>query len=265
VKHLRSCLASSRPATSVFAALLVLIGFRYFHPVPWNIVVILMIAISLVTASIMTWNDYIDRVHDSKKGKTYARDNPRYFVHYLLGLVSGVIVTLACAFALDVWTGLFCCATWIVGMAYSFMTKWYLLQNLVVACCSGAPILIGMVFKRTFDVRPSLLFGACVFVVLAREIHKDMEDATIDRGYKNTVPVIRGHSIATLWAYLLAFGWVTCLLSYPHPALKAISLVAVLCAFNTARLFFNYAHVDYAKRLMDSVITLILVVTLVTQ
>lgn len=110
-----------------------------------------------------------------------------------------------------------------------------------------------------------LIFGAFFFIILIREVYKDMEDQNIDAGYKVTIPLIVGHRQATLRVIALTFFWVGCLAVYPHKLFPAIALVAMGNQFVHIQMLTRPDRVLGAKQLLDWVIRLLMIAILLTQ
>ena len=93
---IKQLIATIRPLTSVFAALLTVVGFRFFHPVPVVLTALLVLAFAGITASIMSFNDYVDRHHDKKKGKSFASENTQKLIRFW-GVLSGATALILIA------------------------------------------------------------------------------------------------------------------------------------------------------------------------
>ncbi|OGI25232.1 MAG: hypothetical protein A3E38_01975 [Candidatus Moranbacteria bacterium RIFCSPHIGHO2_12_FULL_54_9] len=189
---LKQLIATGRPHTGLYAFLLCLVSFGFFGWNSWATGLFTGVVFGLLTMSIMTFNDYVDRKHDVKKGKTFARDHHDAVLKFwyqealvLLGLLAG----LACIVP---HVALFCLVIWFVGLLYSFIPHWFLLQNILVAVCSGSPALCGMISAGVWDYKSLATFMLFTCLILFNEINKDIEDHKIDRGYKSTVPVKLG-------------------------------------------------------------------------
>ncbi len=261
--------ATSRPLTMVYAFILTIVGFRFYQPVSWLLTIVTAFAFAGITGHIMTFNDFIDREHDRKKGKTFVSDHPGETLRYkftLLGL-TGLFVGYASSKSLSV-AG-FCVAVWAVGVLYSFIPRWYIVNNLVVGICSGAPALVGMAYIHVFDAKPLLLFLALVFIILTREVYKDMEDVDMDRGYKETIPGRQGHPAATIHLTFYTIGWTLCLAIYGscfQPQLLMFVFPAgALVTFSYGLLFTRPARVVYTKKILDWAVQVLLVIILIVQ
>ena len=194
----KQLIATGRPHTGLYAFLLSLVSFGFFGWSDWVIGVLAGLVFGLLTMSIMTFNDYIDRYHDVKKGKTFARDHQRaLFIFWRREAILLVgLMTVLSFVAPSVAT--FCLAVWVVGLLYSFIPHWFLLQNFCVAVCSGSPALCAMIYAGVWDGKSMMTFALFTSLILFNEINKDIEDHKIDPGYKSTVPVKWGTLRASL-------------------------------------------------------------------
>lgn len=166
----------------IMGGTLVLVGYRLAH-LPFSGHVWLQAIFSFLCMSVtMAWNDWRDRNHDAKKGKTFALESGRrYFVFVMAVLVIaitfGVIISLG-----GLKETVLVLAGLAVGLIYSEVRKWWIAPNLWVAVGSALPILFAPVYRNVF-----LLFLATACSIYAREILKDFEDIEVDEGYKGTL------------------------------------------------------------------------------
>jgi 4-hydroxybenzoate polyprenyltransferase len=190
--RLKNVISAGRPITGAYAFLLTIIGFRLGGEARSLECGLAATIFAFVTMSIMIFNDYIDRNHDRKKGKLAVSENPKKFLYYWCGLNILTLAVLAGLIWLNIWAALFCMLVWIVGICYSFIPNWYLVQNLIVAACSASPVLCG--YRKDSNLASIiiifLLFASLIYI---SEIYKDTKDRVIDKGYKETMPVRLGH------------------------------------------------------------------------
>lgn len=264
---LRQLVGTSRPDTGLFAFLLTLIGFRCFTEVPWAVSLITASVFALVTASIMSYNDLIDREVDQKKGKNFASSHSLALWQYLWGLSCLTVLLLVVLVLMSsILLALFCLSIWVLGLYYSHIhRRWYGWNNLIVALCSGAPVLCAVVHHREWEVHSLLLFGIFVSLILLREVYKDIEDMEVDRGYKRTLPLEAG--LGNTMLYLLTLNHVPVLLLtvYPGWVLKIVLPFCVLMQPYHMLMLLRTERILRAKWLMDWLIRSILLLVLLTQ
>lgn len=185
----RKMVSTSRPYTVLFAGLVTWIGFRFHDFDNLTVISLTLLGFLGITSCIMSFNDLIDRENDKKKKKFFASQYHTELKFYceILCLIC-IIILLPIAF-IDMWLFSFCMWIFLLGMLYSFITHWYIIQNLVVAVCAAAPILCGSISLRQFNLRVAASSMAIFGIIWAREIIKDIEDRKADLGYKVTIPI----------------------------------------------------------------------------
>jgi hypothetical protein len=73
-----------------------------------------------------------------RKGKTFARDHQSaVFAFWRIEAIVILLLLSALAFVTP-YVAVFCLAVWLVGLWYSFIPHWFLVQNFLVALCSGS-------------------------------------------------------------------------------------------------------------------------------
>lgn len=184
----KELLAALRLPTGVFAAGFVLVGFK-FYPMAWLAATITALTFAGITFGIMMFNDFIDRHHDVKKGKTFAQNHPWQMLTWWARLSLVTLGGIAAIGFLDFRLALFCGLVWIVGLLYSYVPHWYVVQNLIVATCSASAVLGGAIHSQSIRPATILAFLIILGIIFFREVVKDIEDRLIDGGYKNTIPV----------------------------------------------------------------------------
>jgi 4-hydroxybenzoate polyprenyltransferase len=248
----KQLLSTGRPSTGVYAFFATLIGFGFFESVPWVPQMLAALGFAGITMSIMVFNDYVDRHHDRKKAKTFASEHPRELLQYW-GVLNGITLGLVGMLAMwDVWTALFCVLVWVIGLLYSFIPHWFITQNAVVACCSGAPILCGTVFNRGLSKESIVTFLLLASLIFLREVYKDTEDKEIDTGYKETLPVRFGHqpTFALLFVYLYIPA--TLFVFHPNPWVSWLAYPALgALAFSQAVTWLRPQRIRRTMRTMD--------------
>lgn len=262
---IKRLLETSRPVTGLFAGLLTVAGFRYFSPTSWALVILTAVGFTGITWSVMTFNDLVDKEHDRKKNKNFVSEHFQEVHTYWKRINAITAVILLYASSIDFNVAWFCAVVWVMGLLYSYVPHWYIVQNLIVALCSASPVLLGPIHHRDLPFKPLLVFVAFVFIIFIREVYKDMEDSNIDAGYKVTMPVVVGHKRATLRVIVLTHGWVACLAVYPNYWFPAIATLATASQFIHIQMFNRPHRVLGAKQVLDWVIRLLMFAVLLTQ
>ena len=263
---LRQLFRTSHPRIGLYAIILALIGFRFFSPVPWLLAMFAAISFACITWSIMTWNDYVDREQDRKKGKNFASDNPDVLRQYWLAINTGAVCSLTLTMLLDWRVALFSTGCWGLGLCYSYIPHWYITQNLVVSFCSAAPVVVGSIAAWQINRKPLLMFTVLFFMVFNREIYLDMRDQGIDRGYKATIPVRQSQPGSAMVALVLGgFVWPLFIGFYPEPLVSIVGFAGVAVAFITARLFLHPKRAPTAVKTMSWTIILLFAAVALTQ
>jgi len=185
-------IATGRPSTGVYAFLLTLLGFKYISWEGWLIGISAAFVFALVAMSIMTFNDIVDAPNDRRKLKLFASDNRGALI--VFWLIESVVIALALIWVMtsSLWLGIFCATVWIVGLGYSFIPHWYVVQNIIVALCSGSPALCAAIYTNHLDKWSVTTFALFVSIIWLNECYKDSQDETTDRGYKKTLPTELG-------------------------------------------------------------------------
>jgi len=263
---LGNLISAGRPTTGVYAFLLTIIGFRLCGDEKSMECGLAATVFALLTMSIMIFNDYMDRNHDRKKGKLTASENPKEFLRYWWLLNTLILALLGALAWLNAWAALFCALVWIVGIFYSFIPHWYLIQNLIVAACSASPVLCG--YRKDSDLASIiiifLIFASLIFI---NEVYKDTKDRGIDKGYKATMPVRLGHTNtffriilaqyvpATLMLMLVTIHW--------NRTIMWLMLTAMpLLAFQQAMTFLHPELIRKPMATMRWIITILLIIML---
>ncbi|NQT50213.1 UbiA family prenyltransferase [Candidatus Kuenenbacteria bacterium] len=183
---------------TIFTFLLTLSGFVMYGEdrVDWMVALFAALSCSLLHMSIMTFNDWYDRSHDLQKGKRLAYDHPEAFWSYWVRLTGITLAAISLLATLNTVVALFCFGTLVLGLAYSYLQKLVVVNNLIVAGCGASPVLCGSVFFQKSDAYIWTWYSVFFTLILGREIIKDIEDVNIDTGHKNTLPVTLGTSPA---------------------------------------------------------------------
>lgn len=258
--------ATGRPLTAgLYGLVLPIVSFRSFEGAPWALRLTTTLSFAGLTMSIMVFNDYIDRHHDRQKGKYFASEHPQEVLTYWTRLNLATGSALLYVGYHDIGLASFCVMVWLLGLFYSFVPHWYVAQNLIVALCCGAPALCGAVWARKFDSDHLATFSLFATLLFISEVYKDIEDARIDTGYKDTIPVRNGH-VATATG-LLALSFVPATIATIHPNQWVIAVASIglpLVMFNQTFILFGRQNVARAKWAMKWLVTILLIVLLVS-
>jgi len=256
---------TSRSTAGIYAGLLVYISFSFHQNIPLLVCVLTGLAFCGLTMSIMTFNDWVDREHDRKKGKTFASEHPKHLLRYWWS-VNGVTGALLAVVAwYNIWTAFFCALVWLLGLLYSYIPHWYIVQNLVVAICAGSPALCGMIYfgKTT----PSTIWTFLIFTVLlfVNEVYKDIEDQGVDPDYKETMPVHIGHTLTVVRLIGICFVVMVPFLLHPNPWMTKMVVVGIpLLQYQQAKLLVHPEQIARPKSTIRWMLKILLIVLLAT-
>ena len=206
---------AARPITALYAGAAVFAGFKLETKINWLSAVV-AVTFALVTASIMIFNDLMEREHDRIKGKEFCYKYTWLVLSMFVLCCMTICVLVLVMKYLDDIVCLFIIGIWVCGLAYSFrfVRKLYLAQSLVVAVCSASPILCGVFYTKRISLATFLIFCILTALVLMSEFLKDVEDAKSDAGYKETLPARKGslitvftvisicYAMAIIWAFV---------------------------------------------------------------
>lgn len=183
---------ATRPIVSLYVSLLTILSFSFYGRLPWIFSLTVALCFALISASIQTFNDYQDRNHDIKKGKTFACQNAALLFDFWLLISSLAVIPMIAISEISANGTMLCAIVWGLGILYSFLQKFFIVQNIIVALCASLPALCGNAFygRPDIDYRSSLTFLLFLAIIFVREVVKDIQDRKVDNGYKNTLPVL---------------------------------------------------------------------------
>jgi len=190
--HKKNLFLASRSLVSLYASLLTILSFSFYDRLPWIFALTTALCFGVISASIQVFNDYQDRNHDIKKGKTFAYQNAALLFDFWLLISSLGIIPMIVISEISTKVTILCAATWGLGILYSFLQKFFIGQNIIVALCASLPALCGQVFygKPDIDYQSSLIFLLLLALAFVREVVKDIQDRKVDKGYKHTLPAL---------------------------------------------------------------------------
>ncbi|RJR27303.1 hypothetical protein C4561_02640 [candidate division WWE3 bacterium] len=183
-------LKALRLPTSLMAGLLAVVSFKQ---TAWTDTALYLGVFTVIAASAtMVLNDWFDRQHDAKKGKTFAETTGKKFAVFAVSLWLIVLVMSLPLYGKSIPLGIMTFFMMILGISYSFTRKIHMLPTVHVATASAAVALYPVAFYQTNYSRAWLLAGMTFMVIFGREILKDLQDHPDDIGYKKTLPQIAG-------------------------------------------------------------------------
>ena len=257
--------ATGRPSTGYYALLLTIISFGFYSEALWTVRLVTAFAYAGLTMSIMVFNDGKDKENDRKRGKVFAHRHSQELLRYWWKLNSITALLVGIVTWFDPWTGLYCAAVWVVGLGYSYVPHWFIVNNTLVALCSGSPALVGAVYHRYLTPEAFMTFLMFSLLILWNEVYKDTEDMKFDVDYKATLPVRIGHTRT----FLLLLGWFVIpagtLALHPNPWVVRVGMVMMpIIAFQQAVVLLKQRWIGRCKISMRLTLQLLLITLLFT-
>ncbi|MFH1522419.1 MAG: UbiA prenyltransferase family protein [Patescibacteria group bacterium] len=256
---------TSRISTGVYAGILASVSFTFHETSSWLMCAFTAFSYLVLTMSIMTFNDWVDRKNDRKKGKTFASEHPVTLFKYWLFLNTVTIVSLGMVALQDLKLALYCLSVWVIGTLYSYTQRLYIFQNIIVAICSGSPALAGMVHHQettSADILTFLVFTSLIFI---NEVYKDIEDRKVDIGYKNTLPVNIGHISTVAKLFGLCFMVAIPFVLHPNHWMGTIALIGFsILMYEQASMFLHPELAVRPKNAIRWMLKILLVVLILT-
>lgn len=238
----------------VTAGLLAIIAFRVSA---WKTDAYLVALFTVIVASAtMAHNDWRDKEHDAKKGKTFAQNHRGSFRAMVILLWLASLSLAVVLLIISSWYGTLSGLIIASGLIYSETRKVPFLPAIIVAVTSASPVL----YANPRDEKVLAMFLVATLLIYGREILKDLDDHSHDAGYKWTLPLAYGTRIAKFIAGLimLALPFVVVLVSAKTLAGAPFLLMSALC------LILNKNH-SSAKTLLDIGMVTIIVTLLVSK
>lgn len=264
-EHAKDLLKACRPTTGLYALLMVNVSFRFFEEaVSWWLHIFTPLAFAALTMSIMVLNDLVDWERDAKQGKTFARDNREVLKAFWwrLNIVTGVLLSVV--WVCSPWLGLYCTSVWMLGIGYSYVPHWYLLNNILVSICSASPALCGLVHHGQLHAAAVSTFFLFTLLILWNEIYKDEEDRKVDQGTKATLPTRRGHVITFLHLTGMLPLLMVPFLCHPNWWIKGFYPAMVIIAWRQSMTFFHPERIQWVMEGMRYVLQGILLILVIT-
>ncbi len=258
---------TTHPKTGLYAFAAVLLGFNFYPYPDWPMALILATTLCFITWNIMSFNDLIDRDHDRLKGKEFAATyTKQLFIFWLL--ISGVIVVgIAFAAVHSSATAAFCISIWLTGILYSFSKRLVLVQNWMVALCSGSPVLVAGFYYSKFSANQLLIFTGLVIIVAIKETYLDIRDREIDTEYKRTLSSESPGSYinALMYSVVLMIMCSGILMTHTSSWVKLVAFSVVPFAPLATMMFSRPELALQISRYLDLVIFLLIISTLISQ
>ena len=253
-----------RPFTGLFSFVFTIIGFRFFS-LPLSPAVLTGLIFAGITWSTMVWNDLVDRERDVKKGKTLASRHP-YLVHKIWWQINKVTLLLLIVCAVLSWKlSLTCFGIWYLSTAYSVIKPKYPFNNLLVAFCSGSPVLVGMVYAQSFNWKVVFVFLVIFSTIAVMELVKDIQDMEGDVGYKDTLPIKSSKFVAIVVAMFLSCIPIITTIFYPSKATVWSSFFFIPIVWSLAYSIKLKQAIYWTEKWGDLFIASFLITILITQ
>ncbi|MBI2096695.1 MAG: UbiA family prenyltransferase [Candidatus Sungbacteria bacterium] len=204
-----------------------------------------VIATLLIACATMLQNDWRDRSHDIRKGKTLAIRHPQSFLTLVVA-TWGISVVLSATVAMESWQiGSLLFGAILIGLVHPETRMIPMVPILLAAVVSASPALMA-ILAGAESWKLWLVFLSSAFVVFGREIIKDLDDLRIDGGYKWTIPLVMGERRAKLVAVAtVAMGSVIAL------GITAVTLPGVVLALVGAFFLLRHNERQTAKYCID--------------
>lgn len=179
------------------AGLLAIIAFRVSV---WSTDAYLVALFTIIVASAtMAHNDWRDKEHDAKKGKTFALNHSKSFGVMVVFLWFASLSGAVGLWILNPWYGILSALIVVSGLIYSETRRIPLLPALLVTLTSASPAL----YANPRNEKVLAMFLVVALLIYGREILKDLDDYSHDAGYKWTLPLAYGTRVAKFLAGLI--------------------------------------------------------------
>jgi len=200
-----------------------------------NAVMALGVIEFLAVSATMLWNDWYDREHDAKRGKTHALCAPRQYGGVAFALWTSALVITMISFPDKPMVIAVIALQAIASFIYGPARRIPMGSCLLVALTSASGTLFPLWFEPlVYPERLWLLTASTFCLVVGRELLGDIRDAQWDQGYKQTLAVFRGTGVAftTAISFFLLAGGGAILIT--QPGLRYLGANALLCIGLTA-------------------------------
>jgi 4-hydroxybenzoate polyprenyltransferase len=182
-----------RPLNCIFLSLAIILSFKLSGLPPAN-GIRYAVAVFVIYAATVVWNDYSDRDIDRKKDKMLAYNNSKQFLIYSLVLwIIAITIAIILAMSSNPYVSVLLFFLIAAGLLYTIAErKSSILKNGIVAAWAGAICLFPFVLTK--NINTTVIWSMILLISMnyAREIIKDMEDENIDGNTKVTLVKSRG-------------------------------------------------------------------------
>ncbi len=175
----------------ILGGLLVVVGYR-LAGLGLSGAILPLVYTVVVASATMVWNDWRDRFHDVRKGRTFALQAGNKFLVFALSLWAVCLAFATLLLVGNLYQGILAFATLAAGLIYSETRMLLFVPNTMVALVSASPVL----YATPVTYNATMIFLATACAIYAREIIKDMEDIGADEGYKRTLIQLAGERVA---------------------------------------------------------------------
>jgi geranylgeranylglycerol-phosphate geranylgeranyltransferase len=186
-----------------------------------------------LTAVANTTNDLadieIDRVAHPERPLPSGAISPRAATHFAIG---SSVVALALTVLVDPWLGAMTLGVLLIMWGYSSRLKRYGIPgNLIVALLGSLPFLYGAWAVDAAE-KGALLVMVAAPLHFAREVAKDLDDASGDASTRRTLPVTRGVGTAraAVLGGVVAYSVAVVLLARAHPLFATLLVPTIFLA-----------------------------------
>jgi len=203
---------SLRPLASGLAAILVVYAYLASGE-PINI--LNCVCVFVLTGTIMAWNDWCDRHHDAKLGKSFALTQGATYFWYCIGLWAITFVLIGITATQHWQSGVLGLGIALAGLVYTYSRNIIILPEVMCAICLTAVMFYPMIEGHSGPVWYLYLFVG--IGNLARENLKNTDHPEADVGWKKTLSVFFGNRTAVIVArFMLAITVMMGLLVAAH-------------------------------------------------
>ncbi|MBW6441306.1 UbiA family prenyltransferase [Patescibacteria group bacterium] len=239
---------AGRPLSVALGVILTLVSAKIaqIHLTPW-----IPIFIAVAGIAIMFQNDWRDRHHDYRKGKTFVVDNEKNFLWTTVSLWVISIALICIIWIKDPQWGILSLCLTLIGLVYSEARKIPLAPGLLVSIAAAGSVVFSLIKAPQGPL--VVLFLATLFFIWGRETLKDIDDMRIDFGYKWTFPVFLGAKKARMIVVFMDITAVILMLAVSSNTLIGIPFLIA----SIAMMFMTKSH-KLTKRVGDLGIAIVL-------
>lgn len=194
---------STRPLAVAMSVLVVAFGYALAKQ---HLNILILLFVWFVVSATMVTNDYVDRHHDARQGKTFALDQSVKFLWFAVGLWVATAAIIGVITIHNFYSGCLALIIALLGLFYKFSYKTLFLPETIVALEYVLITLFPVLDGGVYDWYSAPVIG---LLLLARENVKNVDDAVFDRGYKSTIASWYGTQTAVIVSRCLIAAAVT--------------------------------------------------------